>query len=105
MSSIPGYRLEDYLMWEYNLVVEDEPDANISLAMAEVLDTITPRTRISQEKFLQLVNIFDSQREYIENMLDGFEEETMSWRDYAGSAFDHIPESISDLALVWINER
>lgn len=35
MSSLPGLDLEDFLSWQYNLVVLDAPESNVSLGLAE----------------------------------------------------------------------
>ena len=37
MSSLPGLTLESYVLWNYDLIVESQPDANFSLALAKHL--------------------------------------------------------------------
>lgn len=92
MSSLPGYYLEDFLAWELNLVVDGQEDANVSIGMAEALGNIPSRPRVTQERFREIVKLFESSRKYIEDRLRDFDEENQSWRDYAGCAFDDIPE-------------
>lgn len=98
MSSLPGLRLEDYLQWNYDLVVLDGfPDANTSVALAEALGT-SPRTRprLTPAEFAPLVALFEEHRELIEYRLRDFDEDEQSWRDYASSAFDFIPDALYD---------
>jgi hypothetical protein len=92
MSSLPGYTLEAFLIWNYDLVVEDEPEANFSLGMAETLGTIPPRPRLPTADFRRLVELFEPHRQQVEWRLDDFEPEEQSWRDYAGVAFDFIAD-------------
>ncbi len=95
MSSLPGFSLESFLLWNFDLVVDGEDEANISLGLAEWLGNIKPRPRMSPEKFAELVAIFEPHREQVEYKLSAFDEETQSWRDYAGYAFDWLP-TLSD---------
>lgn len=37
MSSLPGFTLEAFLCWQYDLIVEGEEEANLSLGLAEFL--------------------------------------------------------------------
>lgn len=53
MSEIPGYMLEDFIEWQHGF--------------------INP----------ELLAKYEPYRERIEIWLDGFDEETQSWRDYA----------------------
>ena len=95
MSSLPGYTLEAYLMWNYDLVVDDDESANLSLQIAEALGTaLRRRPRLTSMQFSHLVEIFEPFRHDVERSLYDFEEETMSWRDYAGCNFDFIPDHI-----------
>lgn len=41
MSTLPGYDLEDFLAWAYNLVTLGQEDANQSMSLAESLGTST----------------------------------------------------------------
>lgn len=92
MSSCPGYTLEAFLMWQYDLIVDGDTGANKSLEIAEILGRDTRRRRLTKEQFASLVILFESQRERVENLLCDFDEENQSWRDYAGCAFDMPPE-------------
>lgn len=91
MSSLPGFDLESFLLWNFDLVVDGHDEANISLGLAEALGNIKPRPRMSPEKFAELVAIFEPHREQVEDKLSDFDKETQSWRDYAGYAFDWLP--------------
>jgi glycine cleavage system aminomethyltransferase T len=91
MSSIPGYTLEKYLMWLYDLIVDEDTSANKSLQIAELLGVNTRRTHITLENFKELVQLFENIREDIETLLGNFDEEHMSWRTYAG-LFDVITD-------------
>lgn len=98
MSSIPGYTTEMFLMWNYDLIVQGQEEkaseANFSLALAELLGHQTRRITVSQECFDQLMALFEPYAEQIEDRLSDFDEENQSWRDYAGYAFDFIPDSV-----------
>ena len=59
MSSLPGLKLEDYIAWNYDLVVEDSPDPNWSLCAAEMLGTIRPRRRMTQAEFAEVIEVFE----------------------------------------------
>lgn len=96
MSRLPGLRLEDFLAWNYDVVVLDEADPNWSLMAAEALGTIKPRDRMRRDEFGLLVAVFEPYREDVERRLATFDGEAMSWRDYAGAAFDFIPEAAFD---------
>lgn len=84
MSSIPGYTLEEFLAWEYNLVVEDLGEVNVSMGLAEVLGTATyARRTLTKEEFSKLVELYEPSREVVESaLLDYDEEENGSWRTY-----------------------
>lgn len=84
MSSIPGYTLEDFVAWQWNLVVDEAPENNISLGMAEALGNVAPRPRLTKEQFAPIVAIYEPLRETIERRLDDFDEDNQSWRSYAG---------------------
>lgn len=95
MSSIPGYTLEKFIMWNYNLIVEGDPTANPSLQIAELLGNIQRRPDWSLEQFKPLVELFEPYRYDVERVLDYYdEEENGSWRWFAGYAFDFIPDEI-----------
>lgn len=105
MSSLPGYFLEDFLMWNYDLIVEGDADANTSLKIAEALGMITRRRELTKQQFKPVVDLFEKYREDVERKLDDFDEDEQSWRDYAGYGFDFIPEEIYDKGLKLINRR
>jgi hypothetical protein len=83
MSSIPGYTLEDFVAWQWNLVVDEAPENNISLGLAEALGNSKPRPRLTKEQFAPIVAIYEPFREDIERRLEDFDEDTQSWRDYS----------------------
>lgn len=109
MSTCPGTTLEDYLMWRYNLIVDGDSSANLSLQIAEAMGVKTARKRITAAEFAPLVELFEPHRRKIEWRLeDCSEDESGSWRDYAGFAFDFLPgdvikrgEEISEQSSRW----
>ncbi len=92
MSSWPGPALEDFLMWQLDLIVDGDGGANPSLQIAEALGTITRRRHLTSEQFSPIVALFEAHRQDTERRLGDFDEETQSWRTYGGTAFDFIPE-------------
>lgn len=95
MSSLPGLDLEDYLMWNYDLIVNGDGSANKSLQIAEALGTaVRRRKELTTEEFAPLIALFEPHRDEIEYRLSDFDDETQSWRDYAGYAFDFIPPDL-----------
>lgn len=100
MSSKPGNSLEDFLAWMFDVVVEGRDDANASLQIAEALGTTSrSRQRLTYEQFSKIVNLYESSRDYVERRLADFDEETQSWRGYAGCSFDDLPEILSQEAF------
>lgn len=91
MSSIPGYTLDSFLLWNFDLVAEGHEEANLSLGLAEMLGTIPLRPRLDREQFAKIVASFELHRERIEGLLSDYDPDT-SWRDYAGYVFDWLPE-------------
>jgi len=83
MSSIPGYTLEAFLAWQFNLVIIGQTDANASRGMAESLGNAIPRPVLSNVQFAPLVALYEPHRETIERRLGDFDEDTQSWRGYA----------------------
>lgn len=81
MSSFPGSSLEDYVneLWLY-------------------ARDITP------EQFAKLVGVYEPYREQIEKILDDFDDDTMSWRTYLGSAFDSVAEDADAKAGLYLKE-
>lgn len=94
--------MESYLMWELNITVEDLHDANESREMAEILGNVERRPHLSAEQFAPIVEMFELYREQIEHSLSRYNEEYQSWRDYAGYAFDFIPEDLIEQARAMI---
>lgn len=92
MSSLPGLDLEDYLMWNFDLIVGENDNANPSLRIAEILGVETGRVRITPEQFAPLVHLYEPHRDMVERRLAQFDEDRQSWRDYAGYAFDFLDE-------------
>lgn len=106
MSSLPGTDLEAFLAWAYDLVVEDAVDANVSMGIAEMLGTaIKHRPVVSQEKFKELVTIYECDREVVERLLDDFDEDNQSWRDYASCFDDYLTQSSQDAAEKWMQNN
>lgn len=98
MSSFPGLNLEDYVMWQHDLIVDNQTHANPSLRIAEVLGVDTRRVRINAEQFAPILALYEAWREQIEYKLLDFDEDSQSWRDYAGCSFDFVPEEVVDAA-------
>lgn len=97
MSSIPGYTLEDFLAWNFDVVVNDS-ETNFSLGMAEALGNRPRRPRLTAEQFAPIVELYEEHREKVEERLLDFDEECQSWRDYAGCVFDFIPDELDEKA-------
>lgn len=95
MSSIPGYDLESFVAWELDLIVNGDGSANPSRQIAEALGTATQRRKeVSAAEFARTLSPFEPYRETVEWRLLDFDEENQSWRDYASSAFDFIPDEV-----------
>lgn len=95
MSSLPGYTLEAFLMWQYGLIVDGDGSANVSRQLAELLGTAPrPRQRLTAEQFAPVATLYAPYREEVERRLTDFDEDTQSWRDYTSYAFDFIPEGL-----------
>lgn len=95
MSHCPGSSLEDWITDWYRLVDEKgEYGTGIRRLYKDQLV-------LNDEQFKKLVEIHESIREHIENLLVDFDEETMSWRDYCGCF--HIPIHIEKAAEEYIN--
>lgn len=91
MSSRPGLLLEDLVAWNWNLVIEDQPDPNESLRIAEVLGTsVSNRLRLTKQEFEPVLALYEPYRESVEYRLQDFDEDTQSWRDYAGACFTDL---------------
>lgn len=99
MSSLPGLDLEDFVAWNFDLVVEDQGEANPSLGIAEAIGTRKPRPRLTKDQLAAVLALFEPYRERVEAALSAFDEGNQSWRDYAGYSFDYIPDSVYDAAI------
>lgn len=105
MSSCPGCKLEYFLIWELNVLVENEPDCNKSLQMHASIFGMDNRSVVSQKTFRSIVSLFEEYRETVEHRLIDFDDENQSWRDYAGSAFEFIPDELFEQANKIINQN
>jgi hypothetical protein len=104
MSSRPGLTLESFIEWNWDLVVmDDSPDANVSLRLAEMMGKIHLRPRITPEQFSPILALYEPYREHVEHNLAEFDDETQSWRDYAGYAFS-IPKEVDDAARSLVHD-
>lgn len=93
MSSLPGYTLEAFLSWNYDLIVGGDGSANPSLQIAELLGTATRRRReITDAQMKELAKLFEHHRERVEYLLEDCGED-YSWRQYAEHAFDFITDA------------
>lgn len=100
MSSIPGYNLEAFLAWNFSITVESRGDANVSVAIAEVLGNVKPRPHVSEDTFAKLVALYEPYRQVIENRLDAFDEDNQSWRSYAEYVDCDVPADVVNKAEV-----
>lgn len=98
MSSLPGYTLEAYLMWEFDLIVGGDNTANVSMLIAESLGTAKHRLSITQKEFAPIVALYEPYRESIEYRLNAFDEENQSWRMYAEEVSSVVPQEIYNVA-------
>lgn len=102
MSSCPGLTLEAFLLWNYNITVQDGEEANVSVGIAEVLGTIKPRDHLTHDQLRTLSVIFEPFREDVERTLENFDEEKQSWRGYAGACFGFIPDIVYTEGQIYI---
>lgn len=103
MSSCPGYNLEDYLAWCYDLRVEDQPEANVSLGLAETLGTIRERPILTKVQFNEIVKLFEEYRNEVEDKLLDFDEDEQSWRNYGCYAFEFLPDELDEVVKTMVN--
>jgi hypothetical protein len=96
MSSIPGLTLESYVMWNHNLVVIGYPNANASLQIADALGINTYRVSLSQAQFDTILAIYEPYRTTVEYLLENFDDNLLSWTDYAGVCFNGVTDTIGD---------
>ncbi len=99
MSSLPGFKLEDYVAWNHDLKIIDQDEANASLGIAEMLGRSTGRLTLTIEEFAPILQIYEPHRERIEYYLGEFDDETQNWRDYSYAAFQFVPESVATTVL------
>ncbi len=83
MSSIPGYKLEAYVAWRYNVTVAEGAENNVSVGIAEMLGNVPQRPHLTKEQFAVLLAEFEPIRSTIEEWLGDFDEENQSWRNYS----------------------
>jgi hypothetical protein len=93
VSSFPGPRLEDYLAWNYNLIVDGDGSANMSLTIAEAMGVVPYRQQITTEQMQVVAKVFEEYRETVEYWLSNFDEENQGWRQYS-SGYDTIPDEL-----------
>lgn len=105
MSTCPGTTLEEFIAWNYDLVIEGLDGVNPSLDIAEALGNIPKRKQLSKEAFGVIIKtFFEPYRKDVENALDNYDEDDSgSWRDYSGVVSDCIPDNIYELADKAIN--
>lgn len=103
MSSLPGLTLEAFVAWQWNLVVQDQPENNFSLGVAEYLGVQTHRPTLTKEQFAQIIVLYEPYREIIEARLMDFNEETQSWRGYAEYVDADVPETVEQVARRYIH--
>jgi len=104
VSSLPGYKLEDYVAWNWNLRVDGEAENNMSLGLAELLGSIKPRPGITKEQFAPILAIYEPFREDVERRLEDFDEDTQSWRDYAQYVCPDISDELEAKAEALVKE-
>jgi hypothetical protein len=103
MSSLPGFSLESFLLWNYDLTADDSGEANISRGLAEALGTAPQhRQNITQEQLKTLTAMFEHLREIIEARLLDFDEENQSWRDYGAGVCDYISDELHVSGTVYL---
>jgi hypothetical protein len=91
-------------MWNYDLIVDGDGSPNVSLQIAELMGIDTRRIHVTQQQFDKIVSQFESFRYSVENTLDGFDEDCMSWRDFAVYSFDYLPDELCDGVLTYIQQ-
>lgn len=94
MSSRPGWTLEEFVMWEHDLIVDGDDGANESLRISEWMGQPTRRVSITKEQFMPILSLYEPYRKQVESLLSDFNDDEQSWRDYAGYAFDFITANV-----------
>ena len=98
MSSLPGYELEDFVLWLLDIKVVGKKDANTSLGLADMLGSPSGRPTLTEEQFKEVMELFEPYRDIVEDRLEDFDEETQSWRSFAGYSFEFIPDEVVETA-------
>lgn len=97
MSHCPGSSLEDWITDWHRLVDADKKHGSGWRWL------YTGQLILTAEQFAELVKIYEPFRAGVEERLQEYnEEENGSWRDYAGYAFDFIPEPVMETASVYL---
>lgn len=104
MSSCPGYTLEAYLSWNYNLIVEGEEESNFSVGAAEHFGLVQHRRPIlTQDEFKFIVDLFEPARQVVTDKLVDFDEdEHGSWRTYGAYVLNSF---YSDKEIIELDEK
>lgn len=102
MSSIPGYTLEAFIAWQYDLIVEGEGENNFSRGVAESIGAAVKRPTLSTLQFKPLVAMHEPYREVIERRLGEFDEETQSWRNYATYVDIDVPLEVVEATQEYV---
>lgn len=104
MSSLPGYTLEAFLSWNFDVIVDGDASTNVSLQIAEAIGTIKKRRELTKEQFAPVVALFEEHRKYVEDKLSEFDEDNMSWRQYASYEFGNISDNLYEEADELLNK-
>lgn len=97
MSSIPGYNLEAFVAWQWNITVVGHAENNISLGLAEMLGNVAQRPILTAEQFKKVLSFYEPYRVDIEERLQDFDEENQSWRSYSEHVESTVPEIVGNL--------
>ena len=93
MSSLPGLDLEDFVAWYYRYSFRAGAfDAAFSVNLAEMLGARPERPPLTGSEFARVVRCFEPARESIETMLEMFDDEHQSWRDYSYGCREWAPD-------------
>lgn len=99
MSYCPGSTLEDYLGWAFSLIVVDRDNIVQSDGWRA---TYAGQRVVSRSQFVQIVTMYEPQREYVEEKLRDFDEDEQGWRQYAAYSFDNLDEAIDEAIIALI---
>lgn len=81
-------------MWNHDLIVDGDGSANMSLQIAEAVGVNSRRARITGQVFAAMLAPYEPWRESVECALSEFDDDNQSWRDYAGYAFNFLPDEL-----------